>query len=340
MGGNALKEFGVKRVDSATYDRIKKEAMEKLSVICSRLQVPYEMRDKEDYGDVDILAIVKPEFTANLKEWIEATFKPRAIVHNSNVWSFNIEDLQIDLLTTSEDVYDIYFTFLCWGDFSMTMGRISRLYDLKYGIYGLEMPIRDPETNHVIRDLPISKEPRKIFEFMGYDYDRYLKGFTTQEELRNYLFSTPRMHRGFLTAKSENTKHYKRDRKRSMFASWFAWFEEHRMEFPEAAALGIPEDINAKIAYVESVFPESNLRVAYDNVQEEIKNSILSRNKFSGLHIKALFPELEGRAFGALMVLWTNQWPTKLDQIHYILSHDVEHLTELAHKVRKELVFP
>lgn len=47
---------------------------------------------------------------------------------------------------------------------------------------------------------------------MGYDFDTFIKGFSSDEELRDYVFSSPRIHRDFLTADSENTKHRKRDR--------------------------------------------------------------------------------------------------------------------------------
>ena len=338
MGGNALKEYGVRRVDAATYDRIKADALNKLAVACTRMAVPYEMRDKEDYGDVDILCIIKPEYQANWRAWLQATFNPRAILNNGNVWSVNIEDLQVDLITTSLENWGQYFCFLCWGDLSMTMGRISRLYDLKYGIYGLEMPIRDSETNHVTDTVTISKDPSKIFPFLGYDFKRWEQGFKTQVELREFLFSSNRIHKGFLTSCSEASRHRKRDRNRAMFSSWLAWFEEHREEFPEEANLPIPKSIDEKIAYIEAAFPESNLRVQYDAAQKRISDFTTARSKFSGKHIQDMFPELQGRAFGALMDLWTRQWATKEEQVQYILHHNVEHLTNLAQEVRSRLV--
>jgi hypothetical protein len=337
MGGNALKNFGVKRVDAATYDRIKAFALEKLQEACVRMAVPYEMRDKKDYGDVDILCIVKPEFQANWKQWLQDTFNPRAILHNSNVWSFNIEDLQIDAITTTEDNFSQYHCFLCYGDLSMCLGRISRLYDLKYGIYGLEMPIRDPETNHVTDTLLVSNEPRKILPFLGYDYARWEAGFKTHEELRDFLFSSPRIHQGFLTATSESGKHARRDRQRDGFSRFYAYFEEHVNEFPLKADLPIPHNVEERLAYIESVFPESQLRAKYELTQKRITDFAAARNKFSGKQLQALFPELEGRAFGAYMELWTQQWTTREEQVNYVLTHSIEQLTEKATRLRGQL---
>jgi hypothetical protein len=220
----------------------------------------------------------------------------------------------------------------------MTMGRIARLWDLKYGIFGLEFPVRDGETNHVIDTLPISKDTAKIFAFMGYDYSRWKLGFKTADELRDYLFSSPRIHRGFLDAASEATKHRKRDHNRPVFKSWYEWFETHKDQFPDKADLPLPQTTADKLAYVEEAFPESNIREKYAIVQKRIADFSAARNKFSGKHIQELFPELQARRFGAYMELWTRQWATKEEQVAYILSHDVAHLTELAHMIRKNLI--
>lgn len=337
MGGNALKEYGVERVDRETYLRIKDFVLDKLTDVTVKAQVPYFVDNKDDFGDVDILAIIKPEYTNTIRKWIQDTFSPLAIKSNGNVHSFNVEKLQIDLITTSEENYNPYFHFLCWGDLSMVMGRVSRLWDLKYGIYGLEMPVRDPETNHVVSEITISKDPPKIFEFMGYSYERWKQGFKDLESLRDYLFSSPRIHRDFLTANSEDTKHRKRDRLRSAYNTLYQWFNENRESFPEKAKLPIPEKIEDKLAYIEKHFPESDLTAKYYLVRKRIKDSTEARNKFSGKHLQEMFPELQGKEFGDFMQMWSRQWSSKEEQVQFILKHDVSFLENLAHKIRKEL---
>jgi hypothetical protein len=176
---------------------------------------------------------------------------------------------------------------------------------------------------------------------MGYDYARWLRGFASLDEVVAYVFSSPRIHNGFMTADSECTKARRREAKdRVQWIAIMKWYTEHQSQFPSLDQLPdpVPLTIEAKIAYVEKHFPGSNLRAQYEAVQKRLQDSAAARNKFSGSHIQALFPELQGRTFGALMDLWTRQWPTKEEQIQYILTHDVEHLTALACEVRSKLV--
>lgn len=333
MGGNALKDYGVTRVDRATYIRIRDSVLAALSPIVERAQVPFSLENKPTFGDVDILAILKQEATGNLRGWITETFKPRAIVHNANVWSFNVEDLQIDLITTSQEDYEVYFHFLCWGDMSMAMGRVSRLYDLKFGIDGLSLPIRDPETNHVVSTLNISKVPREIYTFLGYDYERWLRGFASMDEVIAFIFSTPRMHNGFMTADSENTKARRREAKdRVQWIAIMNWYKENQHRFPSVSELAdpIPLSLVEKIHHVEAAFPQSNLYARYLAAIKEISDNIAARDKFSGTHIQQLLPQLQGSALGVFMAHWTKQWPTKNEQVAYILSHTVPELEQKA----------
>lgn len=334
MGGNALKQYGVQRVDPATYQRISQMVLQRLAPVCSRIEIPKELPGKEDFGDVDVLAVMKPQIYY-LKNTITEIFHPRAIKQNGGVWSFNVENLQIDLITTSEDSFEIYYTYLCWGDLSMALGRVSRLYDLKYGIHGLEMPVRDPETNHVVETISISKDPRSIFEFLGYDYDVFERGFTTEEAVRDYLFSSPRIHQGFLAAASKNTKARKRDKLRPAFSRWLKYFEDHRDEFPVVATLPIPETLEDKIAYIEEAFPDSDLAYHHARVLQRAKNFAAARDKFSGKHIQEMFPELRDKDFGNLMKLWSNRFHTKDEQALFILEHSIEELEELVRYLRK-----
>ena len=220
----------------------------------------------------------------------------------------------------------------------MTMGRISRLWDLKYGIDGLEMPIRDSETNHVVKTLEISKNPKKIFEFFGYSFERWEKGFENSEELREFLFSSPRIHKGFLSTDSENTKHRKRDNgTRKLFSSWVKWFRENVDKFPDKADLPIPQTREEKVKYIEKYFPESRLSEQVEEVLQEIRETKEAREKFSGDHIGAMFPDLSKEDFQALMIIWSDRWESKAERRKYILDNPIETLQSLVFECYKEL---
>jgi len=166
MGGNALKDYGCERVDLITYERIKLYVIDKLLPFFDKIKVPLSLSDKKDHGDVDIICIPRIQ---NIVEKIQEIFSPRKIIKNGSIYSFNVENLQIDLICETEENYEIHSRFLSWGDFSMMLGRVARLYKLQYGIDGLSLPIRDPVDDHVIEVIPVSKDLRQILIFFGYN---------------------------------------------------------------------------------------------------------------------------------------------------------------------------
>lgn len=337
MGGNALKNYGVKRVDRETFERIKEYVLETLSDVLDVARVPLFLDNKKDFGDLDILAVLKPPLDP--VKVIKERFNPRGLIRNGNVISFNVEDLQVDLITTRKENFDIYYSYLCWGDLGMIIGRLSRLWDLKYGIYGLEMSLRDPHTNHVVTTLSISKDFKSILEFLGYDYNRWNKGFKSFEEVRDFAFSSQRIHRGFLTADSENTKHRKRDQQdRKMYMEMYKWFSENRERFPNKADLEIPKTIDEKINHIQNYFSDlswrgMDLKTQYYSVIDRVEKSKAAREKFCGVHIQKMFPNVKGKDFGNIMKKWNSQFETKEEQIDFVLNHSIEYLKANVYKI-------
>jgi hypothetical protein len=337
MGGNALKSHGVTRVDPATYVRIRDLVICRLlDSVAVRAQAPLALADKADYGDVDILVELKCGVV--LRDWIVAEFRPRAIVHNGNIWSFNVENTQVDIITTDNGGWEMYFNYLSWGDLSNILGRAARSLDLKFGIDGLWLLERDPTTHAVIATYCISKSPRDIYAFMGYDFNRWECGFTSTDEIREFLFSSPRISRNCLNTESENTKHRRREKNsRTNYIAWCAWFNSHLDEFPEHSESGMPQSFDAKVTYIEQFFPECRLHFNVDTARRERQAIVEAREKFSGTQIKKLFPDLTNSEFGAFMARWNSQWPSKLDQAEYILDTHPQRLEYQARQLHQGL---
>lgn len=301
MGGNALKNHGVERVNPETYNRIKEHALKILGTLKTEVHIPPELPGKKDYGDIDIL-IRTPK--KPIYQWIQENFQPRAIIVNDNIYSFPIEHLQIDLIVTPPKKWEIAKVFYSWGDLSMAIGRVARLYGLKYGINGLELPIRDPNTNHVTELLTVSRNPRKIFTFLGYDFERFKKGFKTEDEVKNFLFSSKKIHQGFLTAASENTQARKRDRERPTFSKWLKWANQNQHLFPE-----IPPkpEYNETINILNKTFPESDIANKLQQIQQRLQNKQKAAAKFNGTTIIGKYPELSKQEIQKLIRYWQIQ---------------------------------
>lgn len=330
MGGNIFKDCGGIRVGRDRYFEIKAKMETILHEIKSHGHlfewfIPVERDDKQDFGDIDIListndpSVIKPVFGVKYKSQT-----------NGNVYSFLYEgELQIDLVFSSKEDFPVYKNFISNGDASMIMGRISRLFDLKYGIYGLEYIIRDEETNHVISEINVSKDPKRILEFLGYDYSVWESGFKTEEPLFEFVFSSKYIFRDILKEYSENTKHRKRDRHRDQYGRMYEWFMDRLDDYPKHSVIEkMTED--ERLGIVDSVFPEADIINKVNDVRKFIKDQQAAREKFSGEHIRKLFPNISDKDFGVVMRLWNQQFASKKEQIDTILSNDVSYLESMV----------
>jgi len=329
MGGNALKNYGCERVDLITYERIKLYVIERLSPFFDKIKVPLSLSDKKDHGDIDIICIPRIQ---NIVEKIQEIFSPRKIIKNGSIYSFNVENLQIDLICETEENYAIHSLFLDFGDFSMILGRVSRLYKLKYGIDGLSLPIRDPVDDHVIEVVPISKDLRKILTFFGYDAEAYFRGFKRKEELRNFVFSSKKINQGFLTKDSENCTHRKRDRKREAYKEIYAWFQENREKFPPKPE---EEPFIDLLNEVDLFFPESQVKDQYFAALKQIDRVKRAREKFSGDYV-ASFLDISGKELGLVMEKFSRKFSNKEEKVDFVLNTDILTLNKEIREINEE----
>ena len=202
MGGRALKPYGVEteRKHTKEFYAIAAKIAVQLTYglgVTSSVPVMFEYcpsiqsrsvrcyRTKQDHGDLDVLIKVDQTFIdnkVNLREYIEKHFKPQAIHSNGGVISFDFENFQIDFIPISESNWEIAQTYFSYDPLGNAMGKTYHKMNLSYGWDGLKFKYRN-FNGRKSHNIIITKDPRKIFEFGGYDYDRYISGFVTIEEI-------------------------------------------------------------------------------------------------------------------------------------------------------------
>lgn len=147
-----------------------------------RIEFMYDVPEKIDFGDVDILC----DYKGNMKELIIQLFSPIEIFVNSNILSFAYEHkskyYQIDLIqTTNFESYKFYFSY---GDLGNILGKITKQYDIHFGIQGLFIDIFVDKPNKVV----LSVDPVQICEYLGLDYSKW-SNFHTVEEIFDWIIS-------------------------------------------------------------------------------------------------------------------------------------------------------
>ena len=129
---------------------------------------------------------------------------------------FDVEYYQVDFIKCPNlDLIPMYKFYFSYGDFGTIIGRIVNHYALKIGHQGLWINLINPTINEYERSIGIldsnessndltlnditksnirinlSSDPRKILEYIGLDYDKWLIGFTNIESIFEFICQSP-----------------------------------------------------------------------------------------------------------------------------------------------------
>lgn len=189
MGGNALKVKTI-RLPKDDYEILKTEIIEKMSgMLSTRIEVVPAYFDKPDFGDIDILVEVT-NLKDNWRQLVINEFKPTDINYNGSVMSFDYNNFQVDLISVPRNYFETSLVYYSYNDIGNFMGVIANRLYLKYGHDGLSYVCRDKEHHHMVDEISISKDIPYIFDILGFDFERFKKGFKTYEDIYDYIYES------------------------------------------------------------------------------------------------------------------------------------------------------
>lgn len=264
MGGNALLYAKTERKSKERYNQLVQVVMGTLSKLfpVTKLSLVQSINAKADFGDMDILfenqylpkdwiyqvweAFTPDEMMINRikapgirragpltivrKEIAPAdklqdgllTEPPREHIPCSAI-SFEVDNFQIDLVVTEPENWTIANVYYAYNDLGNLMGRIADRMGMKYGWDGLWKDLG--EGNDIYESVLVTRDPQRIFEFLGYDFRRWKLGFEQFENMFEFAASTPWFHRAPYQFENRNHKDRVRDEKRSTYRAFIEWIE-------------------------------------------------------------------------------------------------------------------
>ncbi|MCK9575608.1 MAG: hypothetical protein M0R51_06585 [Clostridia bacterium] len=222
-------------------------------------------RTKETHGDLDLL-ILNTGDLGNIGERLKARFGP--VYCNGNVYSFEYQKYQVDIIPQPTRNWETAKDFFSWDPTGNLMGKIAHKFGLKYGFEGLIFPFRT-FSGRLTTDIVISKDSRKIFEFLGYDYDRYLKGFDTTEEIFEWIIEGKYFNVDNFQMENLNHIDRKRNAKRSTYQGFLEYAEKNNVQ-SKFTFLKNKEEYHDTI---DSFFPEANFKTTLLKLQETDKRN-------------------------------------------------------------------
>lgn len=296
MGGNALKQVKTVRKSTEDFLRIYKEISNIVQYhLSNEFFLIKSYHTKESHGDMDILLKVNnTEDRIKIHNFISNIIKPIEIFKNGNVYSFNYFDFQIDFILIDDDSWNTAINYMNYDPLGNCIGKTYHKFNLSYGWNGLYYKFRN-FNGRLAENILISKDPRKIFEFGDYDYDRYLDGFDYIEEIFQFVMRSKYFDNEMF--KFENLKHIdkKRNRKRGSYHEFLKFLEENNVN----CRYNFHKDKDLYLPMIDGFFPEARLIEKLKELEVHDKQNKILSQKFNGDIVMSWIPNLMGKELGA-----------------------------------------
>lgn len=299
-----------RRVSRPEFLEIRDEVIDALEIAVNsvlngstRINSLLAYRSKETFGDLDVLVESRAGSSIIWKDLLSRTFAPTEIVQNSNVYSFDYKQFQIDIILCNSDDYESSFNYFSWNDLGNLMGRVYKKMGFKYGHKGLSYMFRTKDNSQsVFAEVVVSQDISAILEFGGYDSTTFARGFNTLEDVFKFAASSEYFHKDIFLLYNRNNASRTRDRKRKTYHDFLLWCETAQdlpaygwTTFKETDGyLGDPEflrrALNTFPGFMEKQAQVLFLKDQRDRVHEKFNGGIISN-----------LTGLVGRELGAFM---------------------------------------
>lgn len=330
MGGKALNKYGIftERKDTKEFLRIGKEIQGRIKKDFSlehndiefdvETEVVICYHTKPDHGDLDLLIKIDDAFhnaRIDLKKYINDAFKPRAIHNNGGVYSFDYQNFQIDFILVRQSKWETAKTYYFYDPLGNIMGKTFHKFGLSYGWDGLFYKFRNFNGRNS-QNILLSTDASKIFEFGGYDYERYLQGFETLEDILKFTINSTYFDSEIFQMDNLKSIDKKRNRKRGSYHVFLKYLKDNGINtrFP------FNKDKTHYLPMIEEFFPEANLMEKLFELQRiDSINKILSQ-KFNGDIVMSWLPNLKGKELGHAIRMFKESFDDDEDYREFVLN--------------------
>jgi len=330
MGGKALNKFGVytERKNSKEFRKIRNEIQ---NILNTKLQLISKSvlfyKTKSNHGDLDLLIKIPKGFHIKWYDFIKKTFQPNGIYSNGNVYSFDYDNFQIDFILIKEEYWEIAQIYFAYDPLGNIMGKTFHKFGLSYGWKGLYYKYRNHDGIN-IKDILITRNPQKIFEFGGYDFERFIvSGFDYLEEIFEYCINSKYFSSDIFQFNNLKTIDKKRNRKRNSYKKFLEYINNKNIN----KLYSFNKDKNFYIEMINDFFPESNLIDILKILDLECEKKKTISNKFNGNIVMEWLPELKGVELGRIISLFKKSFIESYDD--YILKTEISKIKEDFFKI-------
>jgi len=320
MGGNALLIYNIhtKRSTTEEHEKISKELKPRIEKLFNtEVKFLKYFHKKESHGDLDIL-ILNNGNIGNISNKLKEEFNIEHVNSNGGVYSFAYDNYQVDIIPQPLRNWETAPMFFDYDPTGNLMGKISKKFGLKYGFDGLVYPFRN-FSGRLTKDIVISKNSERIFKFLGFDYERYQKGFETVEDIFEWVINSKYFSvDNFLM---DNLTHIdrKRNAKRKTYRGFLQYVEKHKIK----SNFIFDKNKDLYFKKIEEEFPEINFLNQLDEFKRKDNEIKEISERFNGVLIMKKFPHLKGKELGNAITKFKEHFE---NFNKYILEHSSEEI--------------
>lgn len=296
MGGNAL-SFQTRRIDTLELHQMELDLKQ---VLFREFEVhfPVPYNSKENHGDIDMVIYCGVDRCV-VEYIITDIIKTKELVKNKDIWSFEYDMVQIDIVFSDYPEYTA--KWMSYNDLSNLVGRIYHKMGLKFGHDSLRLPVRD--NDHLLGEVNVSVDIETIFSFAGYNWHD-TKNLNTLEDIYKFVAAGSYFNPDIFLLDNRNAKSRVRDKKRPTYTGFLKWIEEQ----PEGS-LTRYEFNSDKSVYLKPItnyfgyFVGNHVSILFE--QNEETKAI--KKKFNGELVSKL-TGLRGKELGVFMVTFKQRF--------------------------------
>lgn len=301
MGGKALNKYGVNtdRKNTEEFHRIGREVQERFK---TDFQFPTETEivtcyhQKADHGDLDLLIKIDAAFHnagIDLREYIKGAFNPQAIHNNGGVHSFDYQNFQVDFIPVSESKWETAKVYYSYDPLGNIMGKTFHKFGLSYGWDGLFYKFRNFNGRNS-QNILLTNDAKKIFHFGGYNYERYLQGFETLEDILKFAIDCKYFDMEIFQMDNLKSIDRKRNRKRGSYHIFLKYLKDNDINI----RYSFDKNKNNYLNWIDSSFPEGKLLEKLGELQRKDSEDKILSQKFNGDIVMSWLPNLMGKELG------------------------------------------
>lgn len=325
MGGNALNKVITTRKTTEEYNIIASKLIPIIEKgLSTDISLVKSYFTKDTHGDMDLLIKITEEFHNSgieLAKFVEETFNPGQIYNNGSVISFDYDEFQIDLIPVKAKFWDVSNGYYSYDPTGNLMGKIAYKYGLKYGFNGLIYPYRN-FNGKLSTNILLSNDNAEIFNFLGYDYSEFSKGFETLEDIFKYIINGKYFDSSMFDLDKLRNKDRQRNKKRKTYNEFLSYIKENNI----VSEYNFDRDKSTYLDFIETTFPDVHFKDKLETLSKKNAENQLMRDKFNGKIIMEHYSSLKGEELGRVMGNFMKSFD---DYSGFILKNTTEQILDV-----------